>query len=106
LDNLYQSRFLKKEENSSEIEIVFANKEHEIFQAHFPTNQLLPGFLQIDIISQILSKKIVSIKKAKFLQPILPNDIIIFYTQDKEKTTKVIAKKDGKKYSEFSFVSK
>lgn len=104
MNNLYQSKFLKNEENSAEVEVIFANKEHEIFQAHFPENHLLPGFLQIDIIAEILKKKIVSIKKAKFLQPILPTDKIIFYTTKKENTIKVITKKEDKKYSEFSFV--
>lgn len=106
MKNLYEFSFLKKEENSSEIEIIFANKEHEVFQAHFPENHLLPGFLQIDIIADILSKEVILIKKAKFIQAILPNDVIIFHIQNKENTIKVIAKKDDKKCSEFSIVCK
>lgn len=104
MNNLYEFSFIKKEDTSSEIEIIFANEEHEIFQAHFPQNHLLPGFLQIDIIADILSKKIILIKKAKFLQAILPSDTIIFNIQNKENTIKVTAKKNNKKCSEFSFV--
>jgi len=100
LDNLYQSRFLKKEGNSSEIEIVFANKEHEIFQAHFPTNQLLPGFLQIDIAQELFNIKIKKIKKTKFLSIIKPNNQILF-SQIKNKI--IIKDLENKKISEISY---
>lgn len=54
------------------------NKTHPVFKAHFEGNPLLPAFLQIDIMSEILDKKLLSIDKSKFKLPILPNDVLIY----------------------------
>ena len=72
--NLYTHR--KLSENSWEV--IMADETHPVFKAHFEGNPLLPAFLQIDIFSEILNKKLLSIDKSKFKLPILPNDIIVY----------------------------
>lgn len=89
-----------------EYEIQLTDENHPIFQAHFPNNHLLPGFLHIDIASELLDKKLSKIIKAKFLQPILPLDKIFFIIEKKEDKYKIITKKENKKCSEFTFVTK
>jgi 3-hydroxyacyl-[acyl-carrier-protein] dehydratase len=59
-------------------EVVMANETHPVFKAHFEGNPLLPAFLQIDIFSEILDKKLLSIDRSKFKQPIFPNDVIVY----------------------------
>lgn len=89
-----------------EYEIQLTDEKHPIFQAHFPNNHLLPGFLHIDIANELLDKKLLKISKAKFLQPILPLDKILFIIEKKEDRYKIITKKENKKCSEFTFVTK
>lgn len=100
LNSLFE--ILKKDANYYEIKL--ASKEHDIFKAHFPDNEILPGFMQIDIIASLMSHKIVSINKAKFISLIKPNDIISYTvtTQDKIKH-KVVVQKDDKKVSEIIY---
>ncbi|NVJ54410.1 MAG: 3-hydroxyacyl-ACP dehydratase [Campylobacteraceae bacterium] len=106
MNNLYSFDVLKRDDDYAEIEVVFADESHEIFKAHFPDNSLLPGFLQIDIISEILAIKVIEIKKAKFLQAILPKDKVTYFVKIKDKTFNVKVEKENKKCSEFSIVQK
>lgn len=104
MNNLYVSEFISQSDDFIELKVIFSKKEHDIFQAHFPNNSLLPGFLQLDILAKELKIKIIEVKKAKFLQTILPEDEIIFSVKVKENTLNVITKKDDKKCSEFTIV--
>ena len=106
MNNLYSFNILKNNNNCAEIEVLFTNESHEIFKAHFPRNSLLPGFLQIDILAHILSIEIIEIKKAKFLQAILPNDKVTYYITKKDNTLNVRIEKQNKKCSEFSLVQR
>ena len=106
MTNLYNILNYKISGALIEYEIQLTNKEHPIFQAHFPSNHLLPGFLHVDIASELLNKKLSKILKAKFLQPILPLDKILFIIEKKEQSYKITIKKENKKYSEFTFVTK
>jgi len=72
--NLYSSRIVQ--ENSWEVKL--ADEEHPVFKAHFELNPLLPAFLQIDIMGEILDKYLMQINRAKFKLPIFPNDIVIY----------------------------
>ncbi|MEA1914305.1 MAG: 3-hydroxyacyl-ACP dehydratase [Campylobacterota bacterium] len=105
LDNLYKAVVDQKENTTYNIEVTFANKEHPIFQAHFPNNPLLAGFLHMDILANILSKKIVKVDKAKFIQPILPNDTVTFYVQKDQNSLKTVIKNERCKYSEFTIIT-
>ncbi len=106
MQNLYRILNSEINENLFNYEILFSDKNHPIFKAHFPENSLLPAFLQIDIASNLLEKKVILIKKAKFINPILPNDKIKFEIYNKNNSFLVITKKDDQKCSEFTFVTK
>jgi 3-hydroxyacyl-[acyl-carrier-protein] dehydratase len=72
--NLYTHKALTKES----WEVIMADETHPVFKAHFEGNPLLPAFLQIDIMSEILNKKLLSIERSKFKLPIVPNDVLIY----------------------------
>lgn len=81
------------------MKIKVADENHPVFKAHFPTNPILPGFLQIDIAQILLDKKFTMFKKIKFIHPIKPNDIIEYFCDSR----KVIIKKGEIKMSEFIY---
>ncbi|WP_024954806.1 hypothetical protein [Sulfurospirillum arcachonense] len=83
--NLY-NLINKKEQN---FQIQLANKNHAVFQAHFPTNPLLPGFMMIEICAEILNHEIQEIKKSKFMNQALPEDILDFLIIYKNSTVHV-----------------
>ena len=98
-------KILSTSEDKSIIQL--SSKNHPVFKAHFPDNEILPGFLQIDIIADILKHKIISIKKAKFLSLIFPEDIIEYnISTNDNKKYKIIIKKCDKKISEIIYEKK
>ncbi len=105
MDSLFSILENKKEVNYKIITISLADKNHPLFKAHFPNNEILAGFLQIDIIATILEHRIKKIKKSKFISIVKPNDIIKYYIESKDGISyKVIIKnKEDKKISEFSY---
>ena len=88
------------------MKVKLAEKEHPIFKAHFPENPILAGFLQIDIILNILDQQIKAIKYAKFIDPIYPDDIVTYFITDKEGLTLIKIFKDDKKISEIKYETK
>ena len=58
--------------------ITLCDETHPLFKAHFPTKPILPGFMNFDIIEELFSIKITTVKKAKFLKTIEPNQIITY----------------------------
>ncbi len=105
MNSLYEYNIISQDE-SLKVKVVFTDESHPIFQAHFPSNSLLPGFIQFDIVSDILSKDIIEIKKAKFLNPILPNDTINIVIKQDEDNISAVFKKNNSKCSELKFVTK
>lgn len=105
MKNLFKILEIKKDNNSNEFTIELSGKDHPIFKAHFPNNQILPGFIQIDIISNILEHKIKKIKKAKFLSIIKPNNKIKYFVSTKDEVEyKIILRNlENSKLSEFSY---
>lgn len=100
LNTLFE--ILKKENDYYVLKV--ASKEHDIFKAHFPDNEILPGFIQIEIISSLMNHEIISIKKAKFISLVKPNDIISYDISTKDNIKyKVVIKKDDKKVSEIIY---
>ena len=72
----YLSQDLYAVDSQSEEEVVIrlSDASHPIFKAHFEGMPLLPGFLQIDIIAEVLEKEIDAITSAKFVQKVLPDE--------------------------------
>lgn len=73
-DDLYSVEF--KDDNKAIIKLSDSN--HPVFKAHFPTNPILPGFINFDIISELFNLEITKIKKAKFIKIIKPNQILTY----------------------------
>lgn len=80
LEGLYE---LKSSSESIAV-IQLCSCEHPIFEAHFPTKPILPAFIHFEIISEIFKIEIREIKKAKFTELVLPNDVLE-YKRDKNK---------------------
>jgi 3-hydroxyacyl-[acyl-carrier-protein] dehydratase len=72
--NLYSIEY--KDEFKAIIKL--CDENHPIFKAHFPTNPIMPGFTNFEIISEVFGEKINSIKKAKFLKLIKPNQTLTY----------------------------
>jgi len=73
-DGIYT--LLEKDQNKAVIKLSDAN--HPLFQAHFPTNPIFPGYMHLDIIAEIFDLKITSVKRAKFLKIVTPQQILIY----------------------------
>lgn len=65
-------------QSDERIEIKLTDASHPIFKAHFEGMPLLPGFLQIDMVAEILGKEIDAITSAKFVQKVLPDERLIY----------------------------
>ena len=86
-------------------EVTLTDEFHPVFKAHFEGNPLLPAFLQIDIMGEILDKKLVSIERTKFKLPILPNDVVVYeIVKVVENKYKIEIKKNEKITSEFRVI--
>ena len=105
MKNLFTILEITKKENEKEITVLLTNKTHPFFKAHFPNSEILAGFLQIDIVADILKHNIKKINKAKFLSIIKPDDIVKYCISSKDNASyKIIIKnKENKKISEFSY---
>ena len=65
-------------QNDEVVEIKLSDASHPVFKAHFEGMPLLPGFLQIDMVAEILGKEIDAITSAKFVQKVLPDERLIY----------------------------
>lgn len=70
------------EVTNKNVTIHLCDKNHPIFQAHFPQNPILPGFMHLEIISRLFNLQIVSIKKAKFTGIVHPLNILVYKRND------------------------
>lgn len=64
--------------DDTKVTIALSNKNHPIFQAHFPNDHLLPGFCHIDILADILKDTITKVNLLKLKRKTLPEDIISY----------------------------
>ena len=103
---MYKDLYTIIEKSTNKIIIKLADENHPIFKAHFPSFPILPGFIQIDIIAEILNDDITSIKQSKFISHISPLDIITYNIEKKENKTHIKLFKDLKKISEIKYESK
>ena len=78
MKRLTKDLYHSKQIDSSSWEVTLSDKTHPVFLAHFESNPLLPAFLQIDIMGELISKKLIQIDRAKFKLPILPNDKVVY----------------------------
>ncbi|MCD6173242.1 MAG: hypothetical protein J7J96_05530 [Sulfurimonas sp.] len=71
-DKLYKI----KDYNDIYAKVELSGEEHPIFKAHFPSNPILPGFMHLEIISEVFNIEITQIKKAKFIEIVRPNQLL------------------------------
>ena len=78
-DDLYQvSEFNELSENDFEV-VVKLNREHDIFNGHFPQQPILPGVCLLNMVTELLSERIgsslslVKAKDIKYLKMVDPN---------------------------------
>ncbi len=88
---------LKRSED--EVTIKLNDENHPLFQAHFPTDPILPGYIHFDIVEDLFDIKITHIKRAKFLKIIRPEEVLVYkrdnnkfrvYCEEKEVTSFVL----------------
>lgn len=75
---LTESLYEVKKQSEEEVVIILSDASHQIFKAHFEGMPLLPGFLQIDMVAEILNKEIEAITSAKFVQKVLPSEQLTY----------------------------
>lgn len=105
LCNLYSLQYESIENKQYNFSIKLTSKNHPIFKAHFENNEILPGFIQVDIIQELMKQKIVSIKKAKFISIVKPEDIIEYKitTKDNRAFKAIVTNEKKNKVSEIVY---
>jgi len=89
--------------NETHFCVRLSDASHPIFQAHFPTNPIVPGFVLVDMSAEILDIEIVKIKKTKFLKNIAPLSVLWFDIQTNEKTLKIRVTQNEQKVAELTY---
>lgn len=79
--DIYHALYTLVEQNDEQFCIRLADKHHSVFQAHFPDNPLLPGFMLLDISEKHFQLRLKKIKKMTFLAAVLPQDCLTFSKQ-------------------------
>ncbi len=74
IENLFTIKY--KDDNKAIVEL--CDKSHPLFKAHFPDSPILPGFINLEIVAKIFDIKITSVKRAKFLKLIHPNQTLTY----------------------------
>lgn len=80
-----------------------SDASHPIFQAHFPQNPIVPGFVLLDMSAEILGIEIVKILKTKFLKNIAPKSVLWFEIKTNEKTLKIRVTQNEQKVAELTY---
>ena len=73
-DRLYEVQY--KDENK--VILKLSGENHPLFKAHFPTMPILPGYVHFEVVADVFSINITTIKKAKFLKTVTPNQTLIY----------------------------
>ena len=89
LEGLYS--VLNADETSAEV--LLSDENHPVFKAHFPTKPILPGFVHLEIVSDVFNLKITEVKKAKFNNLVLPSQTLQ-YIKNGNKITVTCGTKD------------
>ena len=84
-DKLYTILTLQPIDYYKLIFVIKFNPDHIIYKAHFPNNPITPGVCIVQIAKELFNfalQKDCTIKKlknVKFINPILPDDMVVFY---------------------------
>ena len=94
LEGLYKIQ----SQTHDKVEVKFSDETHPVFQAHFPGNPILPGFVHIEIIEDVFNIDVVGIKNAKFTQTVLPLQNVT-YMKNENKIRVISENKDIASFS-------
>ena len=89
LDNLYTVL----SSSDTEASVLLSDENHPVFKAHFPSSPILPGFVHLEIISDVFNIEINGVKKAKFTHLVLPSQTLQ-YIKNANKITVTCNAKD------------
>lgn len=96
LDGLYSI-----EQKSEEGGVVrLSDASHPVFEAHFPNNPILPGFVHLEIIEALFEIQITGIKKAKYSAMVLPSQTLHYIKDNK----KIVVTCQDKEVASFNIV--
>ena len=96
LDGLYSVL----ESSNDEVSVLLSDASHPVFQAHFPLNPILPGFVHLEIISDVFNLEIKGVKKAKYMELVLPSQKVKYI----KNANKIVATCNNKDVASFSLV--
>jgi len=96
LDGLYTI----VEKNVNKGSVVLSDASHPIFEAHFPSNPILPGFVHLEIIEELFEIQITGIKKAKYSALVKPAQRLEYIKDNK----KIVVTCDNKEVASFNIV--
>lgn len=86
--------------NETEASVLLSDENHPIFRAHFPEKPILPGFVHLEIISEVFKLEIRGVKKAKFNNLVLPSQTLQYI----KNTNKITVTCDDKDVASFTIV--
>ena len=96
LEGLY--KVLNADENSAEV--LLSDENHPVFKAHFPQKPILPGFVHLEIISDVFKLQIQGVKKAKYTELVLPSQTLQYI----KNANKITVKSSDKDVASFTLV--
>ena len=62
--------------DETEATVLLSDENHPVFKAHFPSKPILPGFVHLEIISDVFNVEITGVKKAKYTNLVLPSQTL------------------------------
>ena len=62
--------------DETEAKVLLSDENHPVFKAHFPSKPILPGFVHLEIISDVIDTEITGVKKAKYNSLVLPSQTL------------------------------
>ena len=72
----YKTLYKIEYQGTDSARIRLSSATHEIFKAHFPEQAIFPGFMHFEVISDVFNVEIASIKRAKFMKIIQPEQVL------------------------------
>ncbi len=92
LRSIYEVKSLKTKDNGVVAGIIF-NKEHKVFDGHFPGNPVVPGVVQVQVMKDLLEnalqtelflKSTKSIKYLNVINPLESGEVLFDITFEKQ----------------------
>ena len=86
--------------NETEVSVLLSDENHPVFKAHFPSKPILPGFVHLEIISDVFNIEINGVKKAKFTNFVIPSQTLQYI----KNANKIVVTCNSKDVASFTIV--